>query len=79
MKITCYKSLFNPKAGDFQIPVEKAFSRIKNGSSKTLLEKIRTVENKDEKNKLKQLLPCYLFSRERFPREMTIQLLNIPD
>ena len=62
MKITCYKSLFNPKAGDFQIPVEKAFSRIKNGSSKTLLEKIRTVENKDEKNKLKQLLPCYLFS-----------------
>ena len=41
MKITCYKSLFNPKAGDFVIPVEKAFSRIKNGSSKTLLEKIR--------------------------------------
>ena len=62
MKITCYKSLFNPKAGDFQIPVEKAFSRIKNGSSKTILEKIRKVEDKDEKNKLKQQLPCYLFA-----------------
>jgi len=62
MKITCYKSLFNPKAGDFQIPVEKAFSRIKNGSSKKLLEKIRAVNDKDEKNKLKQLLPCYLFA-----------------
>lgn len=62
MKITCYKSLFNPKAGDFQIPVEKAFSRIKNGSSKILLEKIRSVETKDEKNKLKQQLPCYLFA-----------------
>ena len=62
MKITCYKSLFNPKAGDFQIPVEKAFSRIKNGSSKTILEKIRSVEDKDEKNKLKQQLPCYLFA-----------------
>ena len=62
MKITCYKSLFNPKAGDFQIPVEKAFSRIKNGSSKTLLEKIRGVKEKEEKNKLKQQLPCYLFA-----------------
>lgn len=62
MKITCYKSLFNPKAGDFIIPVEKAFSRIKNGSSKILLEKIRNVKDKDEKNKLKQKLPCYLFS-----------------
>ena len=62
MKITCYKSLFNPKAGDFQIPVEKAFSRIKNGSSKTILEKIRSVEDKEEKNKLKQQLPCYLFA-----------------
>ena len=62
MKITCYKSLFNPKAGDFVIPVEKAFSRIKNGSSKTLLEKIRNTKDKDEKNKLKQQLPCYLFA-----------------
>ena len=62
MKITCYKSLFNPKAGDFQIPVEKAFSRIKNGSSKTILEKIRSVKDKEEKNKLKQQLPCYLFA-----------------
>lgn len=62
MKITCYKSLFNPKAGDFQIPIEKAFNRIKNGSSKDLLEQIRNEQDKDARNELKKSLPCYLFS-----------------
>lgn len=62
MQITCYKSLFNPKAGDFQIPIEKAFQRIKTGSSKDLLDKIRNETDKDARNELKKSLPCYLFS-----------------
>jgi hypothetical protein len=62
MTITCYKSLFNPKAGDFQIPIEKAFKRIKNGSSQKLLEQIRNEQDKDARNELKKSLPCYLFS-----------------
>jgi len=62
MKITCYKSLFNIKAGDFQIPIDKAFNRIKNGSSKKLLEQIRNEDDKEKRNELKKSLPCYLFS-----------------
>lgn len=62
MKITCYKSLFNPKAGDFIIPIDKAFNRIKSGSSKLLLEQIRNETDKDKRNELKKSLPCYLFS-----------------
>ena len=61
-KITCYKSLFNPKAGDFIIPIEKAFNRIKTGTSKILLDKIRNESDKEKRNELKKNLPCYLFS-----------------
>ena len=46
-KITCYKSLFNPKAGDFIIPIEKAFNRIKTGTSKFYL--IRSGTNQTKK------------------------------
>ena len=60
--ITCYKNLFDPRGVAFEIDIEKAFSRIKTGSSKDLLEKIRLEENKDARNELKTKLPCFLFS-----------------
>jgi len=61
-QITVYKSLFNPKLGDFQVSIEKILGRIKNGSSKALLEKIRNESDKEKRNELKKSLPCILFA-----------------
>ena len=62
MTITCYKDLFNPKCGAFHLDVERVFTRIKNGSSKELLESIRNETDKEKRNDLKKKLPCFLFS-----------------
>lgn len=61
-KITIYKSLFDPKLGDFTVTLEKVLTRIKSGSSKILLDQIRNEENKDARNELKKGLPCILFA-----------------
>lgn len=46
----------------FHIPLSQAVRRIKEGSSKDLVESIRTAESKSEKNELKSKLPCILFA-----------------
>ncbi len=46
-QITVYKSLFNAKLGDFTVSLEKILGRIKNGSSKALLEQIRNESDKE--------------------------------
>ena len=61
-QITIYKSLFDPKLGDFQVSLEKVLNRIKNGSSRNLLEKIRVESDKEQRNELKKNLPCILFA-----------------
>jgi len=57
-------TLFNgtdPKAVK-DIPVQEALERIKNGNSKELIEKIRTVKDKDKRNEIKKNLPAITFS-----------------
>jgi len=48
----------------FIIDHKKALDRIRSGASKSLVEKIRSLSLKDERNELKKQLPCVLFSGE---------------
>lgn len=60
MIISIYKNIFETKQG-YEIEVLKALIRIKNGSSKELIDKIRHEQDKEKRDKLKQKLPCVLF------------------
>lgn len=60
MNITIYENIFKTNKG-ISIPLDKALERIKNGKSKIPVEKIRTINDKEERNKLKQGLPCVVF------------------
>ena len=53
----------------YHIPVTQVVSRIKTGKSKLLIDKIRTIENKKERDKVKKNLPCICFSGEFSYRE----------
>ena len=57
MKISLFKSLYSTKDVSYKIEVEEALDRIKNGSSKELIEQIR----KGDKEK-KKLLPAVCFN-----------------
>jgi hypothetical protein len=46
----------------FYREIETAIERIRSGASKELVESIRSQNNKDERNKIKQLLPSICFS-----------------
>lgn len=65
--ITIYQNIKAIKA-PHDISIEGALKRIKEGSSKKLVESIRKESNKENRNELKQQLPCVMFSgqfRER--------------
>ena len=57
MKISLFKSLYSTKDVSYKIEVEEALDRIKNGSSKELIEQIRNGD-KDKK----KLLPAVCFN-----------------
>ena len=46
----------------FYRPIETALERIKSGESKAKVEAVRNESSKDERNKLKKLLPAVCFS-----------------
>ena len=58
--ITIFKDV-NSK-DPFYITIDKAFERIKNGQSKSLIEQIRLEPDKEKRNQLKAKLPSVLFS-----------------
>jgi len=58
--VTIFKNI-NETGKPYNISVEKALDRIRNGKSKQLLEKIREVSNKEERNLLKKNLPSVCF------------------
>lgn len=62
-KITVFKNLRSVDV-PYIITLSKSIERIKNGSSKKLIEKIRSISNKDERNFEKSKLPAILFSGE---------------
>ena len=59
--ITIYKNLFTVST-PFYRDILFALDRIKNGSSKLLVEQIRKEKNKEKRNKLKEQLPAICFS-----------------
>jgi len=57
MVVSVFKDLYKSKDVPFHVPIEKIIKRIKQGTSKELVESIRN-GNKENKNRL----PCILFS-----------------
>lgn len=88
MNITIFKNLFSTDV-PFIIPLEKAISRIKNGTSKDLIAQIRKEKDKDKRNKIKSKLPAIVFGGEFSERSkkglvkhsglMVIDFDNFPD
>lgn len=65
-KITLFKSLFNSKDTAYKLGIDEVYARIKEGigGTKELIEKIRTIEDKEERNKYKKQLKAILFAGE---------------
>lgn len=75
-KISIFRHLYESKDVPYQITLEKALERIKNGAkSLPLIEKIRTESDKEKRDKLKRNLPCYVFAGE-FKERNTGGLVN---
>jgi len=64
MNITVFKDLFKSTDVPFIVPIDKVIRRIKEGSSKELIDRIRSSKNKEEKDILKRKLPAILFAGE---------------
>jgi len=64
MNISIFKDLFKTSDVPYIYPIEKTLDRISTGKSRDLIEKIRLSKTKEERNKLKQSLPCILFAGE---------------
>jgi hypothetical protein len=62
--VTVFKDLFKTSDVPFIVPIDKIIKRIKQGSSKKLIEQIRASTNKDERDRLKKKLPAILFAGE---------------
>ena len=75
-KISIFRYLYETKDVPYLVTLEKALSRIKNGSkSLELIQKIRSENDQDKRNELKRSLPCYVFSGE-FSERNSEGLLN---
>jgi hypothetical protein len=59
--ISVFKDLFKTKEVPYNVPISKIFARIKAGTSKDIITKIRTANDKKEADLIKQKLPCILF------------------
>jgi hypothetical protein len=59
--VTIFKNIKETDA-PFHREVEHILERIKNGTSKDLVKRIRTEQKKSERNELKKLLPAICFS-----------------
>jgi len=64
IKISVFKELLKSQDVPYIIPLWKCFERIKQGKSKDLVEQVRKAETKEIADKLKQKLPCIVFSGE---------------
>lgn len=60
--VTLFKDLYNSSDTPHHMPISKALDRIKNGSSKSIIEAIRNSKVSKEKDTLKKKLPSILFA-----------------
>lgn len=65
--VTAFKNIFD--RSPFYVSMDKALDRIRSGASRSQIEAIRSQLNKERADKLKQNLPCFLFSGEFLSRE----------
>ena len=73
MVVSVFRELLKAQDVPYDVPLEKIIKRIQLGKSKVLVEKIRVSKNKNESSKLKNQLPCILFSgtfKERNSRSL---------
>ena len=63
MKVTIFKNVKDTSV-PFYRDISFILKRIKDGKSKELIERIRNEKDKEERNKIKQLLPAICFSGE---------------
>jgi hypothetical protein len=64
LKVSVFKELFKTKDVPFIVPISKIFERIRVGSSKEIINKVRNAKDKNEADLIKRQLPCVLFSGE---------------
>lgn len=68
--VTAYKNIWAKEKEDAHyITIDQALERIKKGTSKLLVEEIRSIIDKERKNNLKNNLPCICFSGKFTKRE----------
>lgn len=87
MNVTIFKNIFDTDVPHIY-PFEKTLLRIKNGTSRKLIEKIRSSNSDKDKANFKKQLPCILFAGEFTERNkksitksnglMTLDFDNIP-
>ena len=63
-QFSVFKDLLKSKDTPYLVDLTKIVNRIKLGKSKDLIERIRTEQDKELRDKLKQQLPCILFAGE---------------
>ena len=68
MQVTLFKDLKKSKDVPHYYNIEKIVERIKNGTSKELIQQIKAEKDKDKQNELKALLPCILFAGQFLER-----------
>ena len=63
-QFSVFKDLLKSKDTPYPVDLTKIVNRIRIGKSKDIIEKIRTEQNKEIRERLKQSLPCILFAGE---------------
>ncbi len=71
INVSVFKELFVTKDVPYIVPISKIFERIKKGSSKDIINRIRLCENKNEADLIKRTLPCIVFGGEFKERSKT--------
>lgn len=63
MKVTIFKNIYDTDV-PYIVPIDKVIDRIKNGKSKDTIDKLQSATEDEAKKKIKNSLPCILFSGE---------------
>lgn len=87
--LSIFKNLYKTKDVPYYVPIEKVVDRIKNGTSKAIIDKLNATTDPEEQKEIKNSLPCILFAGKFSERNIkgliehsgycSIDLDKIPD
>jgi VirE N-terminal domain/Primase C terminal 1 (PriCT-1) len=60
--LSIFKNLYKSKDVPYYVTIEKVVDRIKNGTSKAIIEKLNSTTDPEEQKEIKNSLPCILFA-----------------